>query len=60
MNATATLYHVDEVGLSAEDGGRWVLICDTHGHIIQDTNRRRLSQWKNHVIEWCEAHMEEE
>ena len=60
MSATSTIYHVDEIGLSENDGGKWVLICDVHGHIIQDTNRRRLNGWKSHTIEWCEACMEEE
>lgn len=57
---SVTLYSTDEIGLSAEDGGKWVLVCETHGHIIQDTNKRRLLGWKRYPKEWCEACMEEE
>jgi len=44
---------VDE-GLSIADGGKWVLMCKTHGGIVQDTNKVRL--WKNRfdVLDWCE------
>jgi hypothetical protein len=49
-----TLAHVDYVGLDPAGGGKWVLVCEDHGFIIQDTNKRRLSAWKKHPIEWCE------
>ena len=43
-----------------EDGGKWALYC-THytsdGHqatsVLQDTNKRRLAEWKKHPTEWC-------
>jgi hypothetical protein len=37
------------------DGGKYALTCNTHGYIIQDSNKNRL--WKNalDVSDWCEA-----
>ena len=49
-----TLSLTEDEGLSVADGGKWVLVCETHGGIIQDTNKTRL--WANRfdVTDWCE------
>ena len=52
-NNKATIYSAEELGVSAEDGGKWVLVCEPHGQIVQDTNKKRLAQWKNHSAQWC-------
>jgi hypothetical protein len=54
--STVELCHVDDYGLSADDGGKWLLICVAHGSIIQDTNKARLWQNANDVANWCETH----
>jgi hypothetical protein len=44
-----------------DDGGKWAIYCEhynTDGEIIgtgvvQDTNKRRLSTWQKHSIDWC-------
>lgn len=50
-----------------EDGGKWALFCDHYengewlnGGLIQDTNKRRLAEWKSAkfsdgLTEWCGA-----
>ena len=43
-----------------EDGGKWVIYC-THftsdgnaaSSLLQDSNKRRLAEWKKHTIDWC-------
>jgi len=49
------------------DGGKWALYCehtDSTGDLIgvgliQDTNKRRLSEWRKHSDEWCPYCQEE-
>jgi len=53
---TVELCHIDDYGLSADDGGKWVLVCVDHSSIIQDTNKARLWQLADSVSEWCEIH----
>jgi hypothetical protein len=44
-----------------EDGGKWAIYCehiDADGEVIgtgvvQDTNKRRLSTWEKHTLDWC-------
>lgn len=50
-----------------EDGGKWALFCDhfengewTNGGLIQDTNKRRLAEWRSAKFSdgltiWCPA-----
>lgn len=39
-----------------QDGGKWVIYCD-HGDsdiaLLQDTNKRRLAEWRTETIVWC-------
>ena len=51
-----TLCLTEAEGLSVEDGGKWVLICEKHSSIIQDTNKRRLWSQVDEVSDWCEGH----
>ena len=53
---TVTLVSTESEGLSVEDGGKWVLICEEHGSIIQDGDKNRLWSHANEVAEWCEVH----
>ena len=46
----------EEEGLSVEDGGKWVLICEEHGGLIQDSNKTRLWQNADEVADWCGVH----
>lgn len=48
--------HVDDYGLNADDGGKWVLVCVAHSSIVQDTNKKRLWQHARSVADWCEIH----
>ncbi len=46
---------------SPQDGGKWAIYCEhmnANGEIfytavLQDTNKSRLAQWRNHSSEWC-------
>jgi len=49
-----TLCLTEEEGLCVEDGGKWLLMCETHGGIVQDTNKSRLWAWASTPEEWCE------
>jgi len=49
-----TLCLTEDEGLCIEDGGKWLLMCETHGGIVQDTNRNRLWGWASFPQEWCE------
>jgi hypothetical protein len=43
-----------------EDGGKHAIYCehaDGRTSVLQDTNKRRLMEWKNHPTEWCEICM---
>ena len=52
-NVTVTICLAIEEGLDPVDGGKWLLMCEQHGSILQDTNRSRL--WSNavDVKNWC-------
>jgi hypothetical protein len=51
---TVTLWNTEDLGLSNADGGKYVLICETHSSIIQDTNKVRLWTHSSQVTNWCE------
>jgi hypothetical protein len=59
-NGLVTLASVDWFGLSEEDGGKWVLMCEVHKIFIQDTNKNRLWQQHNESDAWCDECEEEE
>ena len=45
-----------EVAECPQDGGRWVIYCDHGGDniaLLQDTNKRRLAEWRTETIVWC-------
>jgi hypothetical protein len=48
-----TLSDVEYFGLSKEDGGKWVLMCETHNEFIQDTNKSRLWSHSDQSWAWC-------
>jgi len=50
---TVTLCLAAEEGLDARDGGKWLLMCENHGGIVQDTNKARLWANRLEVKEWC-------
>jgi hypothetical protein len=54
-----TLCLTEDEGLSVNDGGKWLLICEKHGNILQDTNKQRLWSHASDVESWCEEHMHE-
>jgi hypothetical protein len=43
----------------AEDGGRWMLVCRKHHHVIQFTTKRTALSFKAHPDEWCEPCMDD-
>ena len=51
---TVTICLTEDEGLCIDDGGKWLLMCEDHGGIIQDTNHRRLWGHANDVDDWCE------
>jgi len=53
------LADVDFFGLSEEDGGKWVLMCEAHKCFIDDTNKARLWQHNNESENWCEECLSE-
>lgn len=50
---TVVLVEAEAQGLSVEDGGRWALICNEHGGLIQDTNKARLRGHMGEPEQWC-------
>lgn len=48
-----TLCLTEDEGLCVEDGGKWLLMCETHGGILQDTNKSRLWESADEVADWC-------
>jgi len=52
---TNTIYG-PELADCPEDGGKWILYCEhSNGDtgILQDTNKRRLAEWKREPLMWC-------
>ena len=52
---TVTICLTEDEGLDVLDGGKWLLICETHSSIVQDTNHRRLWAWADRSEDWCES-----
>ena len=50
-NTTVSLDYADCV----TDGGKYALICNNHGFLIQDDNKTRLWKFATEVIDWCEG-----
>jgi hypothetical protein len=50
-----TLCLTEDEGLCVEDGGKWLLMCEDHGFILQDTNKSRLWSNADEVTDWCEV-----
>jgi hypothetical protein len=48
------LVNAKEAGLSSDPEEKWMLICDTHGGLLSDTNKARLAGWMDAPVEWCE------
>ena len=42
-----------------DDGGKYKLLCEKHGWLIQDDNKARLWSHANNVFDWCEVHGDE-
>jgi len=51
---TVTICLTEDEGLCIEDGGKWLLMCEEHGSIVQDSNYRRLWANADEVSDWCE------
>lgn len=51
---TVTICLTEDEGLCIEDGGKWLLMCEDHGSIVQDSNYRRLWANADEVSDWCE------
>lgn len=54
-NGLVTMSDVDWFGLAEEDGGKWVLMCETHKEFIQDTNKKRLWEFCTESENWCQS-----
>jgi len=50
-----TLCLTEDEGLSITDGGKWLLMCETHGGIIQDSNKSRLWGWSKNPEQFCDG-----
>lgn len=44
-------------GLSVEDGGKYLLMCEAHNRILQHDNKRFSLELMRHPEEWCEVCM---
>jgi hypothetical protein len=51
---TVSICLTEEEGLDINDGGKWLLICEDHSSIVQDSNYRRLWANAEEVEDWCE------
>ena len=54
-NVKVTLCLTEEEGLDVLDGGKWLLMCETHSGIVQGTNKSRLWGWAGIPEEWCDG-----
>jgi hypothetical protein len=52
---TVSICLTEEEGLDINDGGKWLLTCEAHGFILQDTNYRRLWAWASQPEQFCEG-----
>ena len=48
------LVDAESQGINVEDGGKWALICDDHGSLLQDDKQSNLRGWLAHPEDWCE------
>jgi hypothetical protein len=53
-DVTVTICLTEDEGLSIQDGGKWLLMCESHGYILQGTNKTRLWSNRFEVADWCE------
>lgn len=37
------------------DGGRWSLVCETHGTVLAVETLRAAEAWWGHPKDWCEG-----
>jgi hypothetical protein len=51
---TVVLVSCEEQGIPVSDGGRWAVICDEHGSLIQDDIQENLRQIMAEPQEWCQ------
>lgn len=44
-----------ELADAPQDGGKWVIYCEHEDGtaLLQDTNKRRLAEWRTETIVWC-------
>jgi hypothetical protein len=54
-NVKVTLCLTEDEGLCVTDGGKWLLMCENHGGIIQDTNKSRLWGWASTPERFCDG-----
>ena len=50
-----TLCLTEEEGLDVLDGGKWLLMCENHGGIIQGTNKSRLWGFASTPEQFCDG-----
>ena len=50
---TIVLVEAERQNIDADDGGRWALVCDDHGSILQADQQANLWTWAAHSEEWC-------
>lgn len=54
-SVVVTLCLTEDEGLDILDGGKWLLMCETHGGITQDTNKNRLWGWSSTPSGFCDG-----
>jgi hypothetical protein len=52
---TVVLVSCVEQGIPVSDGGRWAVICEEHGSLIQDDIQENLRQIMAEPHHWCDA-----
>ena len=50
-----SLYDAREADIAVGDGGRWALVCERHGFILQDTNKARAMAHLVAGTEFCDC-----
>jgi hypothetical protein len=55
VGTLVVLVHAREAGVCGDEDGPWALICDDHGSLLTDKNKRRLWRHARCSDDWCDG-----